>query len=102
MKVYPNLGQLDAFVSGELNTGVQCLKICVMTTEPNEFPKMLQEEFSELSGRDRAPILQIQICLQGGINQMDVLAYPIYVIKPCFIAQIQEKNLRIFLYCSAK
>lgn len=103
VKVYLNLCQFDAFVSGQLNAAVLHLKICVMTVEPNEFPKKLQEEFSEISGRNHAPTLQIQVslrqthCLVGGIHQTDVLTYPICVIKPCFIAQIQEKNSKIFL-----
>ena len=98
MKVCPNLVQFDAFVSGELNAAVLWLKLCVMTIEPNEFPKKLQEEFSEISGRDHAPTLQIQVslrqthCLLGGIYQTNMLAYPICVIKPCFVAQIKEKN----------
>ena len=57
VKVCPNLGQFDAFVSGELNAAVLHLKLCVMTIEPNEFPKKLQEEFSEISGRHHAPTL---------------------------------------------
>lgn len=103
MKVHPNLGQFDTFVSGELNTAVLPLKLCVMAIEPNEFPKKSQEEFSEVSGRDHAPTLPIQVslwqtqCFLAGIHQTDVLAYPICVIKPCFIAQIQEKNSKIFL-----
>lgn len=92
VEVYPNLGQFDAFVSGELNAAVLHHKLCVMTTEPNEFPKKLQEELSEVSGRDHAPTFQIQVslrqshCLLGGIRRTDVLAYPICVLKPCFIA----------------
>lgn len=103
VKVYPNLGQFDAFVSGELNAAVLRLKLCVMTVEATEFPKKVQEEFSEISGRDHAPTLQIHVslrqtqCLLGGIHQTDVLAYLICVIKPCFIAQIQQKNSKIFL-----
>lgn len=103
MKVCPNLGQFDAFVSGALNAAVLRLKLCVMTIEPNEFPKKLQEEFSEIPGGDHAPTLQIQVSLRqthrplGGIHQTDVLAYSICVIKPCFIPQTQEKYSKIFL-----
>lgn len=103
VKVCPNLGQFDAFVSREWNAAVRCLKICVMTIEPNEFSKKLQEEFSEISGRDYAPTLQIQVSLKQthhlptGIHKTNVLACPIRVVKSCFIAQIQEKNLNIFL-----
>lgn len=103
VRVYPNLGQLDDFVSRELNAAALCLKICVMTVEPNEFSKKLQDEFSEISGRDHAPTLQIQVSLKqthhllAGIHQTNVLTCPICVIKSCFIAQIQENNSNIFL-----
>lgn len=80
-----------------------------MTTESKQFPKELQEEFSEIFGRDHGPPLQIQVSLRqthnlvGGIHQTDVLAYPTCVIKPCFIAQIQARNLKNpSLYCSTK
>lgn len=99
------LERFDAFVSGELGTTVLHLKFCVMTTELKQFPEKLQEEFSEIQfgsnhdiGRDHGPPLQIQVSLRqthpllGGIPQIDVLAYPTCVIKPCFVTQIQEKN----------
>lgn len=92
------LERFDAFVSGALGTTVLHLKFCVMTIELKQFPEKLQEGFSEICGRDHGPPLQIQVSLRqthpllGGIPQIDVLAYPTCVIKPCFVTQIQEKN----------
>lgn len=87
-----------ALVSGELGTAVLHLKFCVTTTESKQFAKKLQEQFSEIFGKDCGPPLQIQVSLKqihhlvGEIHQTDVFAYPICVIDQCFITQIQAKN----------
>ncbi|XP_027537364.1 uncharacterized protein LOC113966639 [Neopelma chrysocephalum] len=68
--------RFDAFVSGELITAVRHLKFCMMIIEQNEFPNKVQEEFSEIPGRDHVP------CCKYSTDSDHFIVIPGFFEKP--------------------